>query len=285
SFASMLLKRGAQVDTPGPMGLTPLVEAVRAENESLLELLLGSRADPNVRFAMSRLATVPNVPGRNPDRWVDGTELTPLMLAAHAGFASLGQRLIKAGADVNAIDGQGTTALLWAVRRDQPETIDLLLEAGAEVDRRDKSGWTALTMAAKLGRETIVRNLLDHGAKPNLDSVAEYPLHAAARANHKAIVELLLDRGADLSITDVEGRTALDMAKQSNSSDLVAILRKRGANEFVPRAGLITLCRISRGFSFPRFFKGTNDYNRHTLLELIALTYSENWVLQNLPFP
>ncbi|HXJ72932.1 MAG TPA: ankyrin repeat domain-containing protein, partial [Candidatus Dormibacteraeota bacterium] len=160
NMASLLISRGADVDAKGPNGLTALVQAIANLNQGLVELLLDHKADPNARYEMT-FDAVPDLP--NPNHYkqtINAAQLTPIMLAAYAGHTSIVTLLIKAGADVNAQDSTGTTALLWAVRRDRPGAVDVLLNGGAEVNRTDRYGLTPLGMAAALGREALVHALL-----------------------------------------------------------------------------------------------------------------------------
>lgn len=76
----------------------------------------------------------------------DGT--TPLMRAAAAGHAAPVQRLVKAGADVNARHAStGMTPLMIAAKNGKAEAVDALLAAGAAVDIRDNEQMTAYTHA------------------------------------------------------------------------------------------------------------------------------------------
>jgi ankyrin repeat protein len=69
----------------------------------------------------------------------------------------------------------------------------------------------ALVTAAFKGDLTAVRSLLDHGTNPNArDMYAHTALMHAAQMDRDEIIELLLDRGADISLTDDEGLTATD---------------------------------------------------------------------------
>src|SRR5215217_3529929 len=78
------------------------------------------------------------------------------------------RRLIKEGANVNALEGDGSTALLWAAYRDDGETADLLLKAGAKPNIANDLGATPLWAAAQNSSEAMVRRLLQAGADPNL---------------------------------------------------------------------------------------------------------------------
>jgi ankyrin repeat protein len=84
---------------------------------------------------------------------------------------------LKQGANVNATDGDGTTALHWASYRDDLESADLLLRAGARVNATNDLGVTPLWTASRNGSEAMVKRLLAAGANPNLALLAgETPL-------------------------------------------------------------------------------------------------------------
>jgi ankyrin repeat protein len=75
-------------------------------------------------------------------------------LAAAGNLSGL-QSALAAGADLQARDAQGCTALHFAADRDQLETLQALLEAGADVDARDEDGQTPLHYAALCGNEAV----------------------------------------------------------------------------------------------------------------------------------
>jgi ankyrin repeat protein len=290
NLVKLLLSRGAAINAKRRTGMTALVQAIAAGNEQLVEFFLSQHADANIRYE-AKFLDGPDQPNPQGYQGINlRTQLTPLMLAAHDGNPSIARHLLKAGAEVNAVDGGGVTALHWAVKRDRKELVDFLLEAGAEPNTKDRLGLTPLWTAASLGRESVVRALLERGARPNLPDEIESPLSVAVRYRHKEVIELLLERGADLAAADQRGQTALDVAKAKQQvavergrnlpsigeDELVALLRSRGASEFTPRKGFITYCRISHGVNFAIFFKGTNDFNQHTLMEFIATLYSQS---------
>lgn len=108
------------------------------------------------------------------------------------------------------------------------------LEAGADVDAKDKYGQTALMLAAPRGHEAIVRRLIDAGA--DLNVTAKFGLSAIMLAvvNHKPVIaEALAKAGADLRLRGKgEGgfydKTAAELARENGQVELADILEGMG---------------------------------------------------------
>lgn len=79
------------------------------------------------------------------------------------------EELAKHGADVNAVDEFGNTALMIAASDNDLETTKCLVKLGAktEIQNRKRQGQTALHLAVSKGHVQIVRCLLENGADPN----------------------------------------------------------------------------------------------------------------------
>ena len=91
----------------------------------------------------------------------------PLVDAARNGDRDALRALLQKGANVNAAEADGTTALHWASYRDDVESADLLIRAGAKVNAANDLGATPLWTASLNGSEAMVRRLLEAGANPN----------------------------------------------------------------------------------------------------------------------
>ena len=122
-------------------------------------------------------------------------------------------RLLKAGADPNSTF-QGNPALVIAAQRDQMHpVIQELIVQGANLEARNSEGETALHAAAVCGSMGEVQTLLAAGASPNTaDQDGNTPLHLAH--THTEVLELLLQHGADVNALNKWGRTPLQEAKR-----------------------------------------------------------------------
>ena len=140
--------------------------------------------------------------------------------------------LLSSGADPNARQGDGSTALHWAAHRNSQEVVQSLLDAGANVDASNELGATPLWLAASNGSEVLVEKLLSAGANPNVRlKMGETPLMSASRAGNERTVALLLNAGGDANAAEDErGQTALMWAVAQSHTAVVALLLKNGAN-------------------------------------------------------
>lgn len=155
----------------------------------------------------------------------------PLIEAAKNGDREAVRALVKARADVNATEADGTTALHWVSYRDDVETAKLLLAAGANVNAANDLGATPLWIASENAGPPLVEALLEAGANPNLTLLAgESPLMVASRSGKPAIVRKLLDRGADVDARGARGQTALMWAVAERHPDVTQVLIAKGAD-------------------------------------------------------
>ncbi|UCF80045.1 MAG: ankyrin repeat domain-containing protein [Acidobacteriota bacterium] len=122
-----------------------------------------------------------------------------LLEAAQAGNTAEVEQLLEQGADVNAKDEYGGTALMWAARKGHTEMVNALIDAGADVNAKMKGGWTALMFAAGEGYTGIVEILIGKGADVNVKGTFTglTALMIAAKEDHTGIVEILRKAGAE----------------------------------------------------------------------------------------
>ena len=124
----------------------------------------------------------------------DPEKRTALMYASFNGQTSIAKMLIEAGADVNAQDTVGTSALMFAASAPSgSETVQVLLDAGAKINMIDNNEhFTALMWAAAEGQVENVKLLLKHKADASLKDVdGDTAESFAAKKGHTAIAQLL----------------------------------------------------------------------------------------------
>lgn len=142
-----------------------------------------------------------------------------LFEAARLGRDDMIAPLLQAGADLEAHNAKGHTALILASYNGNASTTALLLEQGAAVDAPDTGrGNTALMGVAFKGYESIVRHLVEAGADVDRrNNEGQTALMNATIFGHAAIVEYLLGNGADPMAVDAGGNSPASLAaSQSN---------------------------------------------------------------------
>jgi ankyrin repeat protein len=158
-------------------------------------------------------------------------QVTLLAAAKDENREAVRQLLQQPRANVNATEGDGTTALHWAAHHDDVEMAGLLLRAGAKVNAANDLGATPLWIAALNGSDGMVRRLLRGGANPNAALLlGETPLMVASRTGNAAVVAQLLEAGARVNAHAARGQTALMWAAAQRHSPVVKLLIEHGAD-------------------------------------------------------
>jgi ankyrin repeat protein len=129
------------------------------------------------------------------------------------------------GIDLEAKARNGDTALMIASFKANLPAVKALIDKGAEVN---KTGWTPLHYAASIGNNDIVSLLLEKSAYIDAESPNKTtPIMMAARAGHIMTVKLLLDEGADATLKNDAGMTAIDFAEKHEFRDIAEGLTYR----------------------------------------------------------
>ena len=141
------------------------------------------------------------------------------------------EKLLKDGADANAIQADSMTALHWAAQHDRPDMARRLLQAGAKPHAANQFGVTPLSLACVNGGEQMVSLLLDAGADPKTALPGgETVLMSAARTGRVGPVRALVAKDAKVDATDARGQTALMWAAADGHAEVVDLLLKSGAD-------------------------------------------------------
>ncbi|KAF3182043.1 hypothetical protein TWF225_006539 [Orbilia oligospora] len=221
----VLIRKGADVDKPDHAGFTALSYAAKLGAEGIVKLLLSEGADAEFK---------------------DNDGQTPLSLAAKEGYEVVARHLLTNGADINSKDAVGRTPLTWAACNGHKAVAKVLVleRLGVELNVKDWYGRTPLSLAAENGHDKVVKFLLANGADPHVGDVGgRTPLWYAAggttvskqesdtgsRAQTRVrIINLLLERGADIKANTGSGLAALHQAAKGGQAAVVKLLLEKG---------------------------------------------------------
>ncbi len=244
----VLLDRGAKVNTKETWGdTTALMWAVSELHPAVVKMLIDHGADVNARSKFVPSTTGRGFEGTTPVESKSGQSaeehasglLSPLMFAAREGDLESAHLLVAAGADVNAIDGDGKDVLGLAIFNGNYELASFLIDSHAKVNQADAQGFTPLFWAVdRRNMETppnfpwmvttdplpLIKKLLDAGANPNAlvnntprarmrdgspRIVYATALMRAAFSGDLELAKLLLAHGADPHIMSKDRETTL----------------------------------------------------------------------------
>jgi ankyrin len=250
----VLFETGANVNARESWGgTTALMWAVSERHADAVKVLLEHGADVHARSNFVAAANGRGFEGRTPaapgkddagqkvEEFASG-RLTPLMFAAREGDLASAKLLVGAGADVNAIAGDGKDALGLAIFNGNYDVASFLVDNKSNLDQADTQGFTPLFWAVdRRNMETapnfpwmvtadplpLIRKLLDAGANPNAlvnntprarmragspRIVFAAALMRAAFSGDLELVKLLLAHGADPKIKSRDGETMVESA-------------------------------------------------------------------------
>jgi ankyrin repeat protein len=181
-------------------------KAVKLDNAGKVKELLGRGLDPNL-IEESRADT-------------------GLILALREGSMNVFRVLMDAPSiDLEAKARNGDTALMIAAYKNNKMAVEALLARNVQVNR---PGWTALHYASAVGANEIIRMLLEKSAYIDAESPNKTtPIMMAAWEGHIWTVKLLLDEGADATLKNDRGMTAIDFAEGGDHKDIVEGLTYR----------------------------------------------------------
>ncbi|MCJ1333093.1 Ankyrin repeat domain-containing protein 44 [Thelotrema lepadinum] len=281
-----LLDRGADPERIDARGMTALHWAASEGWSGVVEILLewytcqrgerdGGVNGPNGTEAEKKLGR-----GKIAEDWMDGCGRTPLSWAAGRGHAGVVKLLLENSHELEGLgfalldveDCQGRTVLSWAAGNGHEDVVDDILYAlsasdrikalkgeeyvwwrnrlrilakernderkrktaaglanlGLDLTHADRQGWTPLTWAVRRGHAAVVELLMDYGADPNVeDKYGRTPLYWAATEGYEDIVQVLLQNGnADPELEDKRGATPLSQAMYHGYNGVMELLEQ-----------------------------------------------------------
>jgi ankyrin repeat protein len=239
-IAELLLRSGADAKAADRLGVTPLFLAAMNGNGAIMRKLLDAGANANqvektgetilmvtIRSGDADAVRALLEHGADPNTAEPQLQLTPLMVAAEAGYTEIVANLIKRGADIQVRTRTGATP----ARR-----LPCVAESGCGSHGVGivRGGWpekgirapipgsmTPLMYASREGHIETARFLLDAGATVNeVDKNDITPLFMAISNNHVDMARFLIERGANIHAKDWYGRTPLFAAVEMRNADM-----------------------------------------------------------------
>jgi ankyrin repeat protein len=222
--ARTLVQLGAEPDLFCAAGVGDLGE-VQSFFDDRGELIPGASKTGSSRFAPDG-SRLPCPPATTREQISDA-----LYIACRNRQADVVRFLLTRRPDLSFRGFQGATPLHWAYFGGSREVVQLLEQAGADPEARDPvlgckprsfgicipANWGfSFLVKARLAEDPILVNIMDGRTSP---------LHEAARNNHVDIVRLLLEAGADRSLANGDGKTALDCAIEQGHAEVIQLLR------------------------------------------------------------
>ena len=213
-----LISRGADVNATTKINRTALKIACLNRNEEAIYVLLNAGADSNIADAdgdtclHTALGTIC---------------IADPTTAAYEGYTCLHhggcrtenlQAMIDHGADVNALNKKNATALMIACHKRNTNAINVVLNAGADPNIPGDKGVTCIHHAVSEGfRKAMLETIINHGADVNATTKNNMTaLMIACLNGNEGAINVLLNAGADSNIADVKGDTLLHFAVQKD---------------------------------------------------------------------
>ncbi len=245
-YIKYLVDSGADVNARNSNGDSVLYLAVTKNRRDAGDLLLSKDADifatNTQNYSPLRAALTE---GGELQDWIitsktlnarDGSGNTPLHYAAEWKLDDAITGLAQKGANVNAVNANGESALFSAVKADSPSTIGALVESGITTDfrsnlTRDHLGNTPLHCAVRWNALQAAQTLIGMGIDVNAQNLSgKTALSDTCRSDKREMAILLIQNGANVNSTDATGRSILIDAIQANNAPMVSLLLANGAN-------------------------------------------------------
>ena len=231
TITKLLIENGANINLQDSKGVTALMYASLKGHIGVVQLLIAKNPEVNLR---------------------DSQGLSALMYASEKGYTSIAKLLIAKNAKVNAQDNYNASPLTLACEKGHTAVAQLLIESGAKINKeslisavdsrnisliklliendveRNNNDERPLMLASIRGDTAIVQLLIDNGANVNAQDTNDMtPLMYASNYGQTAVAEILITEGADVNAQTTTGMTPLMYASSSGQTDVVQLFIKK----------------------------------------------------------
>ena len=232
SVSLLLNANDIDVNLQDSGGRTALYFACRNSNDEMIECLLKATADPRLcshngespllvytfkapsSFVKPSIVAALLKAGADPNVSEKTLNITPLHAACRRGQKDIVQLLLKAKANIDALDCRGNTPLCIAAGNGYKDIVELLLPAGADIElEKNRDGYTPLFFAAVMGHLEIIKILIQNGASIKRNRYGETPQAIAAKMDRTEIFEFFSKASSKKRRTKTKKIISLDEGK------------------------------------------------------------------------
>ncbi|XP_067685531.1 serine/threonine-protein phosphatase 6 regulatory ankyrin repeat subunit A-like [Haliotis asinina] len=242
----ILTQKFVDINTKGYMGMPPVLLAVCFFNREVFEFLVKKGADLSVvdkhgdnilhlvcRYGNMKIVnyilthTTLNINSTN------NKKMTPLLMAAYHGKKDVLGLLLETGADTSAVDHKNNNVLHLSCTGGHVDTVKFILNLNiVDINSKDLSGMTPVMLAAYWGKREIFYILVQQGADLSItDQIGDNILHKACIGGNKDTVKHVLKLHiVDINSRGSKGMTALLYAAEYSDGDMFDLLLRNGAD-------------------------------------------------------
>ncbi len=286
-----LLSSGIKPDAGAEQGETALLAAVAAGKKNTVKVLLDHGANVNFvyRRNQERLDRSVKLHRDFMSSAVDGSTPITLCGVSVGQDLQIAKMLVAAGADLNAVDSDGATALATAFQGHSAPLVSYFVNKGGNCKVTDNHGSTILMWAIEINDTSLAKSAIKAGVDIDIiDINRQNALQLACKTNTMPeITKLLLKTTKDVNCTDVAGDSPLTCAIKAGQPSLVKALIARGANCNIPNIAGFTPLMFAAQKGDPAVVKflldagavtSVKNHLGHTALQIAKLRADEQCI-------
>ena len=268
-----LIEKGADINARDRVASIPLHYLAYNGDREIVNYLIEKGADVNAKHGLGRTALFSAAGGNYPENVEliiskganvnepDFLGNTALHIVSESGKIDGVKILLENGADLNIKNTAGESAVFSAAKSGQIEVMKFLISEGADINSRGSREATLLHYASKSSSGELMEYFIQNGISVNeKEEYGQTPLFYAVQGNLKDNVEYLLKNNAEVNIEDISGKTPLNIAEDWGNSEMINLLKSKGAKSFKRKTIKIDSKTSERGKLIEITFVGNAGY-------------------------
>jgi len=172
-------------------------------------------------------------------------------------------KFIEKGSNINMVDSNGNSPIMYAIQKNHLSTVDLLINNGGDINIKNKKDETALNIARNMKNKPIINYLYDKGYNvyntENNEITFEMMKQIMADNNKELLERLIKNNKFNINSKESDtGNTLLHIAVENENIDMVGFIVNNGADKSIENNDSLTPCEINND----------NYYNRYIYNEI-----------------